>query len=806
MNWKTRIALCGGCLMALLPHGYAQQPGGAAIGALTFQQGIITTLAGNGTSGFTGDGGPAGNALITNGIRGIAADSAGDVFFVDDVSFTVRVVYAGGAAAAKLITAENPTVTAPVVGNIYLIAGKEGTGGTPVNGTLASAALFKPGATLGIDLAGDVYLNDLGTNKVWVVYGGGTGTAGSNLIALEAGVTAPVLGATYAVAGNSATSGYTGDGSLATAAGVALRGVNDVKFDTAGDMYLVDQGNNAIRVVSAKTGVISTFAGGGSGMGTAGSSGLNGAATSALLNAPYGLAVDAAGDVYIADKSNHEIKVVYEGGTQAAALINIENKTTATPTPGNIYLVAGGGSAHTPYGGLASASALNSPTMVALDAAGDVYIADNGYAFVTEVNGSTGIMTTVAGSATAGFAGDGGAAASAQLNGIRCVAVDGAGRLYITDATNLRIREVSQGILTFVGQAVGSTSAPQTVTLTNTGNAALDFTGGVPLFGGTNAGDYAIATTSALNTCTQASLQPGASCNVAITYAPTHLGTSAATLTYTTDGILPVQQIQLIGQLTPATTGLAATTTMTYPGQTVTLTATVTSTGTPTGTVTFLQGTTVLLATALPASGVATYTTSALALGSYTYSVKYSGDNSYAGSTSNTVTVNVDSFAMTASSTTLSVAPGQAAQTTLTFTGLGPAVQLLSLSCTGPSSLGCAFTPASASVPVNGSVTVNLSVGAVATTSSLRRSPPLYALAYLPFAGVLGLGFKRRRHPRLLMLALALVFLPLASLCGCAENNIGKRLAAGAQTLTVTAAGPGTNPLTQSVTLTVNVQ
>lgn len=806
MNWKTRIALCVSCWMALLPQSYAQQPGGPAVPALTFQQGIITTLVGNGTSGFIGDGGPAASAEVTNGIRGIAADSAGDVFFVDDTSFTVRVVYEGGAAAAKLITAENPTVTAPQVGSIYLIAGKEGTGGAPVNGTLASAALFKPGAGLSIDLAGDVYLNDGGTNKVWVVYAGGTGTAGTNLIALEAGVTSPQLGAVYAIAGNSATSAYTGDGSLATATGVAFKGINDMKLDAAGNLYLVDQGNNAIRVISAKTGVISTFAGGGSGLGTAGSSGLNGPATAALLNAPYGLAIDAAGDVYIADKSNHEVKIVYEGGAQAAALIMIENKTTTSPTAGSIYLIAGGGAAHTPYNALAAASALNAPTMVALDAAGNLYIADNGYAVVTEVNGLTGIMTTIAGSATAGYAGDGGAATSAQLNGIRCMAVDAAGRVYITDATNYRIREVSQGILVFVGQAIGTTSAAQTITLTNAGSAALDFTGGIPLFGGTNPGDYAIATSSSLNTCNLTSLQPGASCNLALTYAPTHAGTSAATLTYTTDGILPTQQIQLVGLLTPATTGLAASTTSTYPGQSVTLTATVSSVGTPTGTVSILQGTTVLQTLTLPASGIVTYTASSLALGSYTYSAKYSGDTSYAGSTSNAVTVNVDSFTVAASPTTLSVIPGQAAQTTLTITGQGPAIQLLSLSCSGPAILGCAFTPASASVPVNGSVTVNLSVGAVATTSSLRAPARPYALAFLPFAGLLVFGMRRRRGTRFLVLALTVAYLPLAALCGCAQNNIGKAVAPSTQTVIVTVTGPGASPLTQSVTLTVNVQ
>ena len=806
MNWTTRIALCGACLAAVVPNIGAQQLGvGTPQAALTFQQGIMTTLTGNGTSGSTGDNGLASSAEVTNGIRGIAADASGDVFFVDDTNKTIRVVYQGGATAAALIAAENPTAGTPQVGYIYVIAGKEGTSGTPTTGTLATNATISPGAGLSIDAAGDVYFNDSGTNKIWIVYAGGTGTAGTNLISIEAGVTSPQLGYIYAVAGGAVTGAYTGDGSLATASTVSFHGVNDMKFDAAGDMYIVDQGNNSIRVVNAKTGIISTFAGGASGLGTAGSSGANGPATAALLNAPYGIAVDAAGDVYIADKSNHEIKMVYEGGSQAAALITLTNKTITSPTVGDIYIVVGNGSTHYPYGVLATSSALNSPTMVALDAADNIYVADNGYAVVLEVNAITGIMVTVAGISGTGFAGDGGPATAAQMSGIRCVAVDGAGRLYITDATNMRIREVSQGILIFVGEPVGSTSAPSIVTLINTGNATLNFTGGAPAFGGTNASDFAIDSASSLNTCALAPLAPAATCNVAITYAPTNAGTSAATLTYTTNGALTTQQITLQGQLTPATTGLAATTTMAYPGEAVTLTATVSSVGTPTGTVTFLQGTTVLQTSTLPASGVVTYSLGSLALGAYTYTVKYSGDINYAGSTSNAVTVDVDSFTVSATSSPVSVTPGQAASTTLTITGLGPATQTLSLSCAAPVMLGCAFTPSSASVSSSAPTTVALSIGSVATTSSLSSVTRPYAWAFLPFAALLSFGFRRRRS-KVILLCAVLCLLGLGLMSGCAENNIGTALPPSTQSVVVTVSGPGANPLTQSVTLTVNVQ
>jgi len=266
-SWKAITqAFCPGltaiCLTGFALPMYAQQMGvGSPQSALVFTPGIITTLAGNGASGHTGDGGAATSAEVTNGLRGIAADAAGDVFFVDDTNATVRVVYEGGATAAQLITAENPSVTSPVVGNIYDVAGTEGSSGTPANGTLGTSGKIKPGAGLSLDAAGDVYFNDSGTNKVWVIYAGGAGTTGSNLIALETGVTSPVLGDLYAIAGNSSTSGYAGNGVLATSIGVEFHGINDMKFDAGGNMYIVDQGNCAIREVSASNGYLTTIVG-----------------------------------------------------------------------------------------------------------------------------------------------------------------------------------------------------------------------------------------------------------------------------------------------------------------------------------------------------------------------------------------------------------------------------------------------------------------------------------------------------------------------------------------------------------------
>ena len=152
-KWRLAFVLFALSLAGLIVHGEPQQS------ALTFQPGIVTTIAGSGVTGSSGDGGVATSAKVSAGMKGVAVDASGDVFFIDNVNFTVRVVYGGGSVAAQLITAENPTVTTPVIGNIYVIAGVEGSSGTPANGKLASGQKLSTsnGGALCLDAAGDIY-------------------------------------------------------------------------------------------------------------------------------------------------------------------------------------------------------------------------------------------------------------------------------------------------------------------------------------------------------------------------------------------------------------------------------------------------------------------------------------------------------------------------------------------------------------------------------------------------------------------------------------------------------------------------
>ena len=215
------------------------------------------------------------------------------------------------------------------------------------------------------------------------------------------------------------TVGFSGDGSAATAA--ALNGPQDVSLDTFGNIYIADAANQRIRKITAATGVISTIAG----TGSIGYSGDGGAATSATFNSPIGLDVDADGNIYVADVGNHCIRKI----------------TAAT---GLISTVAGIGSGgFSGDGGAATLARLQSPYDVTVDASGNLFIADVSNNCIRKVTASSGRISTVAGNTSPGFSGDGAAATLARLYQPFSVAVDAANNLYIADAANNRIRKVT---------------------------------------------------------------------------------------------------------------------------------------------------------------------------------------------------------------------------------------------------------------------------------------------------------------------------------------------------------------------------
>ena len=237
-------------------------------------------------------------------------------------------------------------------------------------------------------------------------------------------------GTITSVAGNSGVSGYSGDGGPATAA--KLNWPEGLAVDAAGNIFIADQFNNVIRKVGAATGTITTIAGNNT---LIGYSGNGGPATNAALWHPADVGVDRSGNVYFVDQDNSIMRKV----DVATGIIN-----TMAGIPDSAGFSGDGGPA--------TSAKLNFPQGISVDSIGNVYIADFYNSRIRKVNAATGIITTVAGNGTGGYSGDGGPATNAELYDASAVAVDDTGNIYISDYYNSIIRKVSgaTGIITTI--------------------------------------------------------------------------------------------------------------------------------------------------------------------------------------------------------------------------------------------------------------------------------------------------------------------------------------------------------------------
>jgi trimeric autotransporter adhesin len=424
--------------------------------------GDIYTVAGDGTSGFSGDGGPATSAELSLPTA-VAVDGAGNLVIADYSNARVRVV------AAATGTFYGQAMTA---GDIYTVAGSA-NGGSSGNGGPATSARLRFPEGVAVDGAGNLVIADTGNSWVRVV-AAATGTFYGQ---------AMTAGDIYAVAGAGISEySFSGDGGPATSA--QLRNPEGVAVGRAGNLAIADTFNNRVRVVAVATGTfygramtagrIYAVAGGNK----SGFSGDGGPATSAELFDPEGLAVDRAGNLLIADSQNERVRVV------AAATGTYYGQAM---TAGDIYTVAGGGTGYLGVGdgGPATSAELSLPAAVAVDGAGNLVIADTAHYRVRVVAVETGTfygqaMTagdiyTVAGDGTRGFSGDGGPATSAELDNPDGVAVDGAGNLVIADSQNNRVRVVAAATGTFYGQAM---TAGDIYTVAGDGTAGFSGNGG----------------------------------------------------------------------------------------------------------------------------------------------------------------------------------------------------------------------------------------------------------------------------------------------------------------------------------------
>jgi hypothetical protein len=490
--------------------------GPAPAAQMQFTPTELNVIAGTGTTP-TGCVNPAepGPALQTQlcGPSAVATDLAGNIYVVEQQDNVVK----------KLDTS----------GNITTFAGIENTGAGSYSGDNgpASAANLSQPVSVAIDAAGNVYISDSGNGRIREV------NAATGVI-------------TTFVGGQ--TGQYFNGG---TGAGVTLS-PGGIAFDLTGNLYIAEPTQNIVVKVAA-TGAATLFAGLQTlgGPGTAGYNGDNILATTAELNAPTSVAVDRAGNIYIADSLNYRIRTVNENAV-----------------PGMISTVAGNGTKGDTGDGGTSTAAEITPLSIAINQADDLFISDG--ATLRKVDGQ-GNISTFAGGGTGGL---GGPATSALLQTVGQPAIDNKGDVLLPLATTPEVLSAGPiGILQFGNQAVGTTSSPLTLTVENTGNNYLNFsqttytpTGTFTVTGGTCEG------------ATDGGWQPGSTCTLTLTFTPTAVGAATATLSIPSNATASPASITLqgngtaaaapIASLSPSTLSFASTTVgTTTTAQTLTL-------------------------------------------------------------------------------------------------------------------------------------------------------------------------------------------------------------------------------------------
>lgn len=373
--------------------------------------GMLTRVAGNASGGYSGDGGPATDAQL-NAPSALAVDPTANLYIADTNNNVIRMVTPDGM--------------------IQTVAGNGAQSYSGDGGPAMSAGLNAPrGVAVGAN--GALYISDTGNNRVRMVSTSGiiSTVAGGGPIAFGAGYTGPARGTRvwpFGLAADSSGALYfvdyvleamirkiSSDGVMTTinVGDLVLPSVNGVAVDATDNLYVLDE----------QTGYISRlFAGGTSGVLVGG------------LNHAGGIAVDVGGNLYIADTGNNQIR-----------------RITRTPA-GGAFIIAGSGIAdYSGDGGPATGAQFSDARSVALDATGDLYIADAGNHTVRVV-APNGVIVTVAGNGIAGFSGDGGPAGLAKLHQPQGVAVGASGELYIADTGNGLVRKISadSGVITTV--------------------------------------------------------------------------------------------------------------------------------------------------------------------------------------------------------------------------------------------------------------------------------------------------------------------------------------------------------------------
>ncbi|MDD2789857.1 MAG: SMP-30/gluconolactonase/LRE family protein [Sulfurimonas sp.] len=323
--------------------------------------GVVTTLAGSGSAGFANDTGP--DALFSTPL-GVAVDSSGNVYVADYGNHIIRKITSAGV--------------------VTTLAGSGNIGSADGTGTAAS---FKYPEGVAVDSSGNVYVTDYIDHKIRKITSAGVVT-------------------TLAGSGTAGSSNGTGEAA-------SFNNPNGVAVDSSGNVYVADSSNNKIRKITS-AGVVTTLAGSGS-YGSVDGSGL-----AASFSTPDGIAVDASGNIYMADTNSHKIRKITSAGV--------------------VTTLAGSGTAGS-NDGTGTATSFNKPAGVTVDGNGNIYVADTENNIIRKIT-SAGVVTTLAGSVNSGsIDGSGTVASFMQPYGIT---VDRSGNLYVGDTFNHKIRKITQ--------------------------------------------------------------------------------------------------------------------------------------------------------------------------------------------------------------------------------------------------------------------------------------------------------------------------------------------------------------------------
>jgi len=659
----------------VLGTAYLSGVGQGGLDVLT--PGNVLTVAGiYRTWTSTQDGVPATSANIDQP-SSVTLDGAGNLYIADSAHNRIRMVCAGAASA---------TITGTSCSGAGIISTLAGTGnagytgdGDPASST--NVTLDAPGG-VGMDGAGNLYIADTNNNVIRKV------TAATGIITTVAG---------------DGTAGYGGDGSTATTHGVELNSPWGITPDAAGNLYIADTNNQRIRRVDAASDIITTAAGNGdpSGLGDGKGtySGDGGAAISAGLSLPYAVAFDLSGNMFIPDSANNRIRAVtaVSGAITPASLISTVVGTAAAATSATACLP-----------GPTSAAQLNTPSGVAVDAAGNLYIADTQDSCVLKANVTSKTISTIAVSGLPSMNTPLGNPTPETVYAPFGIFVDGLGNVYFSDFYYMLIEEIQSNVAvldylpTPVLQGQESANA-QTQIVENDGNASSQIVSITP-----DANAVFDAAASNCGPPLPFSLLQDADCTIAAYFAPSTAGDPilgniyVAGNTANDDNPKAPLDIILVGDGATFTIALTSTPNPSAYGSPVTFTVKVNAgSAVATGNVTLtdtLNGVTTTLGTVTLSGSQAVLTTSALAVGVHTIAATY-------GSNSTTATVTQTVYEATSMALTAVPASPSALGTPVIFTaaisGVSGAGQTLNGNVTFTDSL-MTFNNNTMAVTING--------------------------------------------------------------------------------------------------------